>query len=330
MATYIRRREFVSTLLGGAATWPLAARAQQGDHSARVGILTPGGARENPLFAAFRQEMNRFGYVEGRNLVLEFRSAADDPKRLPELAAELVRLPVDVILVEGTGAARAAKEATSSIPIVMGVAAEPLGAGLVSNLARPGGNVTGFTSLTPELGTKRLGLLKEAIPDITRVGVLWNPSNPGNAQQLASIKEAAAKIGVNLETAEAERRDAIVVALDQLRERGASALIVLGDSVYFNEHKLIVLLIMAKRLPAIYPERVYADAGGMIVYGPDIINNFRRAADYVDRILKGTKPGDLPVQQPIKFELIINATLAKAIGVTIPAAFLLRADEVIE
>jgi putative ABC transport system substrate-binding protein len=274
--------------------------------------------------------MHRIGYIEGRNLVIEFRSAADDPRQLPELAAELVRLPVDVIVVEGTGAARVAKEATSIIPIVIGVAAEPLEAGLVGNLARPGGNITGFTSLTPELGTKRLGLLKEALPDITRVGVLQNPRNPGNAQQLASIKEAAARIGIDIETAEAERREAIEAALDQLRERGASALIVLADSVYFNEHKLIVLLVTAKRLPAIYPDRIYADAGGMIIYGPDITDNFRRAADYVDRILKGTKPGDLPVQQPTKFQLIINATLAKAIGVTLPSAFLLRADEVIE
>ena len=326
----MRRRNLIALLGIAAVAWPLAARAQQRDQQARVGILTQGGALANPLFAAFRQEMRRLGYVEDRNLVLEFRSAADDPKRLPELAAELVRLPVDVILVEGTGAARAAKEATSSIPIVMGVAAAPMEVGLVSSLARPGGNITGFTSLSSELATKRLGLLKEAFPDITRVGVLRNPLNPGNAQQLASIKEAAARIGVDVETAEAERREAIGAALDQLRERGASALIVLADSVYFNEHKLLVLLVTAKRLPAIYPDRVFAEAGGMLIYGPDVADNFRRAADYVNRILKGTKPGDLPVQQPTKFELIINVTIAKAIGVTLPTALLLRADEVIE
>jgi putative ABC transport system substrate-binding protein len=325
----VTRRQFI-TLLGGAAAWPLAARGQPRDQTARVGILTLGGTPANPLFAAFRQEMRGLGYVEGRNVVLEFRSAADDPKRLPELAAELVRLSVNVMLVEGTAAAKAASEETSSIPIVMGVVADPLEAGLVSNLARPGGNITGFTSLTPELGTKRLGLLKEAFPDITRVGVLRNPRNPGNAQQLASIKEAAAKIGVDVQTAEAERREAIGAALDQLQERGAFALIVLADSVYFNEHKFIVLLATAKRLPAIYPDRIYVDAGGMIVYGPDVTDNFRRAADYVDRILKGTKPGDLPIQQPTKFALIINATLAKAIGVTLPTTLLLRADEVIE
>ncbi len=326
----MNRREFIMLLGGAAAAWPRAARAQPSGRPARVGILTPGGALANPLFAAFRQEMRRLGYVEGRNLILEFRSAADDAKRLPELAAELVRLPVDVMLVEGTGASQVAKQATSSIPIVMGVVGEPVEAGLVSSLARPDGNITGFTSLSPELGTKRLGLLKEALPDMTRVGVLQNPRNPSNAQQLASLKEAAATFSVDVETAEAERRDAIGAALDQLQERGASALIVTADSVYFNEHKLIVLLATAKRLPAIYPDRVYADAGGMMFYGPDVTDNFRRAADYVDRILKGTKPGELPVQQPTKFELIINATVAKAIGVTIPTPILLRADEVIE
>ena len=212
----------------------------------------------------------------------------------------------------------------------MGVVGAPMEAGLVSNLARPGGNITGFTSLSSELATKRLGLLKEAFPDITRVGVLQNPLNPSNAQQLASIKEAAAGIGVDVEAAEAEKREAIGAALDQLRERGASALIVLADYVYFNERKLLVLLVTAKRLPAIYPDRVFAEAGGMLIYGPDVADNFRRAADYVNRILKGTKPGDLPVQQPTKFELIINAALAKAIGVTLPTALLLRADEVIE
>jgi putative tryptophan/tyrosine transport system substrate-binding protein len=326
----MKRREFM-TLLGGAAAWPLAAHAQQPSvRPVRVGILTPGGALANPLFAAFRQEMRRLGYIEGRNLILDFRSAADDADRLPELATELVRLPVDILLVEGTAAARAAKQATSSIPIVMGVVAGPVEAGLVSTLARPDGNITGFTSLTPELGTKRLGLLKEAFPDMKRVGVLRNPRNPGNDLQLASIKEAAATLGVDVETADAERRDAIGAALDQLRERGASALIVLGDSVYFNEHRLLVLLVTAKRLPPIYPDRVYADAGGMIFYGPNVTDNFRRAADYVDRILKGTKPGDLPVQQPTKFELIINATIAKAIGVTLPTTLVLRADEVIE
>jgi putative tryptophan/tyrosine transport system substrate-binding protein len=325
----MKRREFITLLGGAAAAWPLAARAQPSGRPARVGILTPGGELANPLFDAFRQEMRRLGYVEGRTLVLEFRSAAG-ADRLLELAAELVRLPVDIIVVEATAAARAAKQATSSIPIVMGVVAEAVETGLVTNLARPDGNITGFTGLSPELGTKRLGVLKEAFPNMKRVGVLLNPRNPSNSLQLASIKQAAATLGLVVEVAEAATRGAIAAALDQLQERGVSALVVLGDSVYFNEHKFIVLLVTAKRLPAIYPDRVYVEAGGMIFYGPDVRDNFRRAADYVDRILKGAKPGDLPVQQPTKFELIINATIAKAIGVTLPTTLLLRADEVIE
>jgi putative ABC transport system substrate-binding protein len=212
----------------------------------------------------------------------------------------------------------------------MGVVAEPVETGLVTNLARPDGNITGFTALTPELGTKRLGLLKEAFPNMERVGVLLNPRNPANALELALTKQAAATLGLAVEVAEAARREAIAAALDQLQERGVSALVVLPDSVYFNEHKYIVLVVTAKRLPAIYPDRVYAEAGGMIFYGPDVRDNFRRAADYVDRILKGAKPGDLPVQQPTKFELIINVAIAKAIGVTMPSGLLARADEVIE
>jgi putative tryptophan/tyrosine transport system substrate-binding protein len=326
----MRRRKFLGLLGSTAIAWPLAARAQQTRRPSRIGILTHGGELANPMFTAFRQEMHKLGYVEGRTLILEFRAAAGHGERLLELAADLVRLPVDVILTEGTLAARAAKQATLQIPIVMGVVAEPVESGLVTNLARPGGNITGFTSLTPELGTKRLGLLKEAFPNMTRVGVLRNPSNPGNVLQLASIKEAASRLGIAVETAEAETRNAIAPALDHLQGRGVSAIVVLADSVFFNEHKLIVLLITAKRLPAIYPDRVHADSGGMIFYGPDVTDNFRRAADYVDRLLNGAKPGDLPVQQPTKFELIINVAAAKAIGVEIPAGLVLRADEVIE
>jgi ABC-type uncharacterized transport system substrate-binding protein len=326
----LRRREFITLLGGATAAWPLGARAQQPAMPARIGILSPGGEFANPLFTAFRQEMQRLGYVEGRTLILEFRSAAGRGERLPELAAELVRLSVDVILTEATAAARAAKQATLHIPIVMGVVAEPVETGLVTSLARPGGNITGFTTLTPELGTKRLGLLKEALPNMTGVGVLRNPSNPGNVLQLASIKEAAGTLGIAVETAEAETRNAIAPALDRLQGHGVSAIVVLADSVFFNEHKLIVLLVTAKRLPAIYPDRVYADSGGMFFYGPDVTDNFRRAADYVDRILKGAKPSDLPVQQPTKFELIINLAAAKAIGLEIPPTLLARADEVIE
>jgi len=325
----MKRREFIAAV-GGAAVWPFVARAQQAGRLARVGILTGGGQPANPVFEAFRQEMRRLGYVEGRTLMIEFRSAAGANDRLPELAAELVRLPVDIILTEATPATIAAKQATSTIPIVMGVVADALGPGLVDNLARPGGNITGFTALGTELETKRLDLLKEAFPAMKRVGVLSDANNPATPIALASTIEAARALDLLVEVAKAETRADIPGALDRLKDSGVSALDVLTNSVFFNEHKLIVLLVTAKRLPAIYGDAVFTEAGGLMSYGPDVRDNFRRAAGYVDRILKGAKAGELPVEQPTKFELIFNLGAAKAIGVTLPSALVLRADKVIE
>ena len=325
----MKRREFIAGL-GGAVAWPLVARAQQAGRPARVGILTGGAEPANPVFEAFRQEMRRLGYVEGRTLIIEFRSAAGANDRLPELAAELVRMPVDIILTEATPASIAAKQATSTIPIVMGVVADALGPGLVDNLARPGGNITGFTALGTELETKRLDLLKEAFPAMKRVGVLSDANNPATPIALASTIEAARALDLLVEVAKAETRADIPGALDRLKDSGVSALDVLGASVLFNEHKLIVLLVTAKRLPAIYGDAVFTEAGGLMSYGPDVRDNFRRAAGYVDRILKGAKAGELPVEQPTKFELIFNLGAAKAIGVTLPSALVLRADKVIE
>jgi putative tryptophan/tyrosine transport system substrate-binding protein len=332
----MNRREFIAAL-GGTVAWPFAARAQQSampvtGRPARVGILTGGGQPANPAFEAFRREMLRLGYVEGRTLIIEFRSAAGANDRLPDLAAELVRLPVDIILTEATPATIAAKQATSTIPIVMGVVADALGPGLVDNLARPGGNITGFTTLGTELESKRLGLLKEAFPAIKRLGVLADGSNnPAAPIQLASTMDAARALDLLVEVdAKAETRADIPGALDRLKDSGVSALDVLSNSVFFNEHKLIVLLVTAKRLPAIYADAVFPEAGGLMSYGPDVRDNFRRAAGYVDRILKGAKAGELPVEQPTKFELIINLGAAKAIGVTLPSALVLRADKVIE
>ena len=325
----MKRRAFIAAL-GGAAAWPLVARAQQAGRPARVGILTGGAEPANPVFEAFRQEMRRLGYVEGRTLIIEFRSAAGANDRLPELAAELVRMPVDIILTEATPASIAAKQATSTIPIVMGVVADALGPGLVDNLARPGGNITGFTALGTELETKRLDLLKEAFPAMKRVGVLSDANNPATPIALASTIEAARALDLLVEVAKAETRADIPGALDRLKDSGVSALDVLGASVLFNEHKLIVLLVTAKRLPAIYGDAVFTEAGGLMSYGPEVRDNFRRAAGYVDRILKGAKAGELPVEQPTKFELIFNLGAAKAIGVTLPSALVLRADKVIE
>jgi len=325
----MKRRDFIAGL-GGAAAWPVLARAQQAGRPARVGILTGGAEPANPVFEAFRQEMRRLGYVEGRTLIIEFRSAAGANDRLPELAAELVRMPVDIILTEATPASIAAKQATSTIPIVMGVVADALGPGLVDNLARPGGNITGFTALGTELETKRLDLLKEAFPAMKRVGVLSDANNPATPIALASTIEAARALDLLVEVAKAETRADIPGALDRLKDSGVSALDVLSNSVFFNEHKLIVLLVTAKRLPAIYGDAIFTEAGGLMSYGPDVRDNFRRAAGYVDRILKGAKAGELPIEQPTKFELIFNLGAAKAIGVTLPSALVLRADKVIE
>jgi putative ABC transport system substrate-binding protein len=331
MTFCIGRREFITLLGGAAAAWPLAARAQQAARPARIGLLAFGQPRDSSLFNGFREEMRRLGHIEGGTYVLEFRSGYGDPDRLQNAAAELVRLPVDVILTDSGSASIAAKHATAVIPVVMAVVSDPVGIGLVSSLARPGGNVTGFSILSPQLGSKRLALLKEAFPDAKLVGVLLNPASPvTGAQQLAPIKDAAAALGVELVVGEARDRDTISAAIDSLAASRISALMVVGDATFFTQRNLIVDRAATNRLPGIYPEREYAEAGGLISYGPSVPDNFRRAAGYVVRILKGEKPGDLPIEQPAKFELVINLKTAKAIGIAIPAAFPLRADEVIE
>jgi ABC-type uncharacterized transport system substrate-binding protein len=328
----VRRREFIKFLGGAAAALPLAARAQQALPLARIGLLAFGHEElANPLFDAFRAEMRKLGHVEGRTYVLEFRSARGDPDRLLSAAAELSQTPIDVIVTESGAASIAAKKATASIPIVMGVISDPIGLGLVASLARPGGNVTGFSIISPELGTKRLALLKEAVPETKLVGVLVNPASPvTGAQQLAPIKDAAAAVGVELVVGEAQSADSISAAIDRLVASRISALMVVGDAVFFTHRKLIVDRAVANRLPSIYPEREYAESGGLIAYGPNVPDNLRRAAGYVARILKGEKAGDLPVEQPVKFELVINLNTAKVLGLEVPPMLLARADEVIE
>ena len=328
----MKRREFMSFLGGAAATWPLGARAQQAARPARVGLLAFGHQDvANPVFDAFRDEMRKLGHVDGRTYVPEFRSARGDPDRLQSAAVELSQIPVDVIVTDSGAASIAAKNATTSIPIVMGVISDPIGLGLVASLARPGGNVTGFSIISPQLGTKRLALLKEAVPDAKLVGILLNPASPvTGAQQLAPIKDAAATVGVELVVGEAQSPDSISAAIDHLVARRISALMVVADGVFFTRRKLIVDRAAENRLPGIYPEREYAEAGGLIAYGPNVPDNFRRAAHYVARILKGEKAGDLPVEQPTKFDLVINLITAKALGLELPPMLLARADEVIE
>lgn len=320
----MRRRDFIALLGAAAIARPLAARAQPQAPLARIGILSNGGNPKSPLFEAFRKKMAELGYVEGRTLVTEFRSADGDVDRLNDLAIGLVRIPVQVIVTDGGAlVARAAQRATSTIPIVM--AAGPADAlGVVRSLAHPGGNITGFTlrSVQP---AKRFELLRELLPSVSSVGILWSADS-----QISATEQAAGTLGIDLQTAQARSSEEIPAAIDKLARSGVAALIVMASALFWNQRAVIVERVAAVALPAIYPEREYAEAGGLVAYGPNVAENFRGAAVYVDRILKGENPGDLPVQEPATFDFVINLKTAKALGLTIPVSILTRASEVIE
>jgi putative ABC transport system substrate-binding protein len=327
----MRRREFVTLIGATTATWPLKAWAQKASGLPRVGLLAFAQELDGPLFRAFRDELQKLGQAEGQNYTLEFRSAHGEPGRLQSDAAEFARMPVDVIVTDSGAASIAAKKATATVPIVMAVISDPVELGLVTSLARPGGNVTGFSIISPQLGSKRLGLLREAIPETRLVGVLVNPDSAATgAQQVAPISDAAIVLGLDLAVGQASSAETIPNAIDRLIARRITALMVVGDAVFFAQRKLIVERANANRLPAVYPEREFAEAGGLLAYGPNISENFRRAAGYVARILRGEKPAELPVEQPAKFELAIHLGTAKALGLQLPATLLARADEVIE
>ncbi len=323
----MRRREFITLIGSAAAALPFASRAQQADRKVRVGLLSVAGTFSNSVFLAFLQEMRRLGYNDGR-IAYEFRSAPDNVTRLPKLAAELVGLPVDVIVTDGTPAARAAKEATTQVPVVMATVGDAVASGIVGNLARPGGNITGFSLLSLDLSSKRLELLKEVVPAVRRIGVLWSRAN--SPLQFAATQTAARAFDIAIELGEVQNADAIATTVDDLAGRGAAGLLVLPDALFWNQRKTIIARATAHHLAGVYPEREYADDGGLIAYGPSVVENFRRAAGYVDRILKGERPADLPVQQPSKFELIVSSKAAKAIGLEVPPTLLAAADEVIE
>jgi putative ABC transport system substrate-binding protein len=323
----VKRREFITLLGGAAAAGPLAARAQP-KRMRRIGVLMMAATPDSPLFRAFREELRKLGHIEGQTVSLEFRSSGGDPIRVANLAAELARSSVEMIVTDGTVTARAAKDATSTIPIVMATVGDPIASGLVNNLARPDGNLTGFTLFTLELSGKRLELLREAFPSAVRIGVLWNPLNSG--PQFEATGQAAATLGIAVESGAAESHDALQRSLADLTGRSISALIVLPDALFWNQRRIIIDRTTAERLPAIFPEREYADDGGLLAYGPSVIDNFRRAAGYVDRILNGASPAELPIQQPTKFELVINLKTAKALGLAVPDKLLALADEVIE
>jgi putative ABC transport system substrate-binding protein len=328
----MERRRFMEVIAGSALSAPLAAEAQQ--KVARIGYLAANLAA-NPHFPkAFRQGLRDLGYVEDQNILIEYRSAEGQLERLPALAAELVRLNVDVLVSEGTPPSLAAKHATRTIPIVFTASADAVGSGLVASLARPGGNITGLSFLAPETVAKCLQLLKEAVPGITwAAAVLWQPGGLGERTEKNMLKEAevaARALGVRLQIAEARGPADFDRAFSEMTRTRVGGLTVLTSIMFFSERRRLVDLAAKHRLPAVYPWREAADAGGLLAYGPNLPDLFRRAANYVDKILKGAKPADLPVEQPTKFELVINLKTAKTLGLIIPRSLLLRADEVIQ
>jgi putative tryptophan/tyrosine transport system substrate-binding protein len=324
----MRRREFITLLGAAVAAWPLAARAQQAVSISRIGILWPGASLPAPpRMESFRQGLRELGYVDGQNVVIELRYAQGGLQQLPELAAELVRLKVDVIQASGDLAPRVAQQATTTIPIVA-MSDDILGAGLIASLSRPGGNTTGLTILSPELSVKRLELLKELVPRLSRVTALWDPTT--GTSQVAMTEGAARSLNLKLQVLEVRRRDDVPEAIRAARNSQAEAINIFSSPLLASLAPEIISFAAEYRLPAIYQWREHAEAGGLISYGPSLAAMFRQAAGIVVKIIKGTKPADLPVEQPTKFLLVVNAKTAKSLDLTIPPSIMLRADEVIE
>jgi len=327
------RRSFVGALAGGLLAAPMVARAQPQVNAYRIGILagsSPTSPEAAHVWRGFFQGLRELGYVEGRNIVIEGRYYGDSIERLPNFAEELVRLKVDVIVVGAPPAPEAARRATSTIPIVLTNHNDPVGSGLVASLARPQGNITGVSLATPVLRGKQLQLLKDLVPGLSTVAVLANPSVPSHALDVKELQIAARSLTIRLQVVEARAPNEIAEAFSEARQKQARALVVLGSSMFFANRAQIVELATSNRLPAMYGAREFAELGGLVAYAPNLRDSFRRAAGYVDRILKGAKPGDLPIEQPTTFELVINLKTAKALGLAISQSLLLRADEVIQ
>jgi len=327
---HMRRREFITLVGGAAVTWPLAARAQQARKVPTVGFLgqsTPLGESERA--AAFAQRLRELGWVEGRTIAIEYRWAAGRNERLAEIAAEFVQLKMDVIVTGGTPPVLAAMQATSIIPIVFASAGDPVGTGLVASLARPGGNVTGLSVLAVDLASKRLDLLREVVSGFGRLAIMGNVGNPIILNELAELQAAAGRLGLQVDRLEIQRPQDIAPALEAVKGR-ADAVYVCQDLLTVGNRMRINTLALGARLPVMHASREHIEAAGLMSYGPNFLDLYRRAGDYVDKILRGAKPGDLPVEQPTKFELVINLTTARALGLTIPESLLARADEVIE
>ena len=319
-------------LVLGLIAAPTAVDAQRPDRVTRVGFLGPRVSGDDPRthnLLQFREGLRELGYVEGKNLTIEWRLAASY-ESYPSLAAELVRLKVDVIVTPNTPAALAAKRATTVIPIVFTAIADPVGSGLVTSLARPGGNLTGLTNLMPEVSAKRLQLLKETFPKIARVAVLFNAQNPGNVRTAKDTQDAAPTLKLKLQTLDAQGADDLRRAFDAIARERADALVVLQDAFLLNHRVSIADFASRNRMPTIFDAREFVDVGGLMSYGPSRTEMFHRVAFYIDKILKGAKPADLPVEQPAKLELVVNLKSAKALGLAIPLPLLQRADTVIE
>jgi putative ABC transport system substrate-binding protein len=325
----MERREFI-TLLGAAAAWPLAARAQQPPRLPTIGYVganTP--SVESQRIDVFVQRLRELGWIEGRTIAIEVRWGEGRNERFAEIAAEFVRLKVDVIVTVGTPAAVAAQRATSVIPIVFAPSGDPVATGLVTSLARPGGNVTGLSAQATDSAAKRLELLREVVPDLRRLAILGDAGNPQGVLEMGEVQAAARGLGIEVAPLEIRRAEDITPAFGALKGRADALYVVTGPLVTTNRIRINILALGA-RLPTMHGIRGNAEAGGLMSYGANFSDLYRRAADYVDKILRGAKPGDLPVEQPTKFDLIVNLTTAKALGLTIPESFLSLADEVIE
>jgi len=326
----MRRREFISLLGGAAASWPLVARAQHSGKLPTIGFLgasTP--SAWNEYVAAFVQRLRELGWTEGHTVAIEYRWAEGSRERIIEMAMEFAQRKVDVIFAPGTVSAVASKEATAAIPIVFTLVGDPVGTGLVASLARPGGNITGTSNQASELGSKRLELLQEIVPHARRLAILVNVENPSNLVESRAIQSAAQTLGLAVTTLEIRQAADIARSFESLGG-GADALYVVNDTLIFTNLTRINTLVLAVRLPTVHGTREYVAAGGLMSYGPNYPHLFRRAAEHVDKVLRGTRPADIPVELPTKFDLVINMITAKALGLKVSDSFLLRADEVIE
>jgi putative ABC transport system substrate-binding protein len=330
----MRRRDFITLLGGAAVAWPLTTHAQQAERVRRIGVLivlSENDSQSQGRITAFQQGLEKLGWTVGRNLAIDYRWGVSDPERARAATAELLSLAPDLILANALSAARGAQQATRTVPIVFTGVSEPVAQGLVASLARPGGNTTGFTNLEPSVGGKWLELLKEIAPRVTRVAVIFNPASASIAAQFVrSVESAGVKLGLETVEARVHELAEIEAVVTRLGREPGVGLIFPPDTFTGFHHKLIVELAARYRLPAIYPFQYFAAAGGLVSYGSDVTDQFRRAASYVDRIFRGEKPADLPVQQPTKFEFVINLKTAASLGLSVPQTLLVAADEVIE